>query len=463
VRESLMSLRFRLIGLICVILLASLAFGGMIACVNASRSVRIEMHAALRVARQTVANAIDRLQSAADPSRNLEDLVASFEGNRHLRVWLIGEAATVAKPSVEISPFGRVPFWFARIVGVAPVTTRIPIALGGRDYGTVAVETDPDNELLEVWTAFAASLTAQIAFYVLTISLIYVFVGRALQPLGSLAAALEQVGGGSFGTRISGRLAPELSRLRDSFNRMTTRLISSDAENRRLNEQLLTLQEQERNDLARDLHDEVSPYLFAINVDAATTSRLLQEGRSAEASGHLHGISDAVHHMQRQVRIILGRLRPIGFTDFGLTEAIENIVAFWRRRCPEIRFQVAVAAECEGVGELVGATICRIVQECLSNAVRHAGPAIIMVSVYRSHDSDNSRDQLRVEVADDGLGMREPNRKGYGLLGISERVKAVGGELTFSNRSGAGLAVSAVLPCSPEHDEVATSAQRGEP
>jgi hypothetical protein len=103
-RESLMSLRFRLIGLICVILLASLAFSGMIACVSASRSVRIEMHAALQVARQTVASTIDRLQSAADPSRNLRDLVASFEGNRHLRVWLVGEAATAAAKPWKVRP-----------------------------------------------------------------------------------------------------------------------------------------------------------------------------------------------------------------------------------------------------------------------------------------------------------------------------------------------------------------------
>ena len=458
-----MSLRFRLIGLVCLILLTSLVFGGVIACRNASRSVRTEMRAALLVGRQTIENAVERLQNAANPANDLRDLVASFNGNRHLRVWLIGDAAAIAQPSVEKSPFGGVPFWFTRLVAPSPVMARVSVGAGGRNYGTVAVQTDPHNELIEVWREFADSVATQAAFYGLTLLLIFVFIGRALRPLGDLAAALEEVGDGRYRTRISGRLAPELSRLRDSFNRMTARLTASDAENRRLSEQLLSLQEQERNDLARDLHDEVSPYLFAINVDAATTFRLLQEGRSAEARGHLHGISDAVHHMQRQVRIMLGRLRPIGFSDVGLIEAIENIVAFWRRRCPEIRYQVAVSAECESVGELVGATICRVVQECLSNAVRHAGPAIVTVSVYRNRDSHNGRDQVRVEIADDGLGMREPNRIGYGLLGIRERVKAVGGELTFSNRSGPGFAVCAVLPCAREHDEVAASAQRGEP
>jgi two-component system sensor histidine kinase UhpB len=342
-----------------------------------------------------------------------------------------------------------------------PVIERVSVVVGGRNYGIVAVQTDPHNELIEVWREFADSVATQAAFYGLTLLLIFVFIGHALRPLGDLAAALEQVGGGRFGTRISGKLAPELSRLRDSFNRMTTRLNSSDAENRRLNEQLLTLQEQERNALARDLHDEVSPYLFAINIDAATTYRLLQEDRSAEACGHLHGISEAVRHMQRQVRIMLGRLRPIGLTDFDLKGQIENIVEFWRRRCPEISYQVAVSAGCEGVGEPVSTTICRIVQECLSNAVRHAGPAIITVSVYRRDDHDG-RDQVMVEVADDGLGMRDPSRMGYGLLGISERVKAIGGELTFSNRSAAGFALSVVLPFAAEHDEVATLSQGGE-
>ncbi len=448
-----MSLRLRLIGLVCVILLASLAFGGMIACVSASRSVQIEMHAALRVGRQAIANALQRLRNTADPSRDLRDLIASFEGNRHLRVWLVGELEIAARPSVESSPFGGVPFWFTQIVGVAPTMARIPIATGGHNYGIVAVETDPHNELLEVWSEFAASFVTQAVFYVLTILLIYVFVGRALQPLGDLGAALEQLGDGRY-TPLSGRLAPELSQLRDSFNRMAARLSVSDAENRRLNEQLLTLQEQERNDLARDLHDEVSPYLFAINVDAATASRLLKDGRTADASGHLHAIVDATHHMKQQVRIMLGRLRPIGFVDFGLREAIENIVTFWRRRRPEIRYQMAVSAQCEGVGELVGMTICRVVQECLSNAVRHAGPAIIMVSVDRGRDAQNGRDQIKVEVADNGCGMREPNRIGYGLLGISERVRAAGGELTFSNRSAEGFAVTAVLPYASEQDAI---------
>jgi len=130
---SPMSLRFRLIGLVCIALVASLVLGGLMAWVNASRSIRTEMHSALLVGRQTIENAIERLQNAPGPSRSLDDLVASFEGNRHLRVRFIGEAETVAAPVVERPPFGALPGWFVRIIGVAPVTDRVPIAVNGRD------------------------------------------------------------------------------------------------------------------------------------------------------------------------------------------------------------------------------------------------------------------------------------------------------------------------------------------
>jgi len=456
------SLRFRLIGLVCVVLLISLALAGMTAYSNASRSVRTEMRAAFLVGRHTIESALEHLQNARDPSRDVDDLVTSFQGNRHLRVWHAGEMPALAAPSMEKSKFGRPPTWFVGLIGVSPETEQIPIAVGGRDYGSIVIETDPYNETLEVWNEFAESLATLAVFGGLTISLIYVFIGRTLRPLDRLAAALEEVGDGHYRSRIGGRLAPELARLRDSFNRMAARLAETAAENRRLNERLLTLQEEERGELARDLHDEVSPYLFAINADAATASRLIDNGRAGEAAQHVRSIVEAVRHMQRQVRRMLGRLRPIGLAEFGLREAIENLVAFWRRRRPEIRYEVAVSAECEDLVDVVGTAICRIVQEALSNAVRHAEPKLVTISIERYRDPERGCDEVRLAVTDDGRGMREPDRLGYGLVGISERVRAMGGRLSFSSRSE-GFAMVATLPYPPVPDPVSSAVQVAEP
>jgi two-component system sensor histidine kinase UhpB len=256
-----------------------------------------------------------------------------------------------------------------------------------------------------------------------------------------LAGALGSIGRGDYGVRLAGRLPPELSRLRDSFNRTAGQLAGMATENRRLNEQLLTLQEQERSDLARDLHDEVGPFLFAINIDAANVQRHAKDGHLAPIAGLAAGIAEAVGHLQKQVKSMLGRLRPIGLAEFGLIEAIDNLIEFWRRRHPEIAYRCDIAPEAVGLGELIDTTVYRIVQESLSNALRHSRPSAISIAV-----TIEDRDALVVTVADDGQGMSAEPGIGYGLLGMSERVKALGGSFAVSSRVGAGLVVTASLP-----------------
>jgi len=438
-----MSLRFRLVVLIALALLLSLVLGGAIACLNASRSVQTEMRSALLVGRQTVDNAIREIGGSTDPQRDLQALVASFKGNRHLRVSVVGDAspATVL-PVGERMPFGKVPKWFIRLIGVPSETERVSVEMGGLPLGTVIIETDPRNEILEVWNELSGGFVVLALFCVLTIPVIYLVIGGALRPLGRLSAAMAQVGEGDYAIRVGERLTPELARLRDSFNRMASRLAATDADNRRLNEQLLTVQEEERGDIARDLHDEVGPFLFAINVDVAAMSRLVEERRLPELSEPLQSIAEAARHLQRQVRGMLNRLRPIGLAEFGLAEAVDSLVGFWRRRYPEIDYRVEMSEACANLGGLVDTTVYRIVQECLSNAVRHGKPRQVTISVERAGRGD----EVLVEVADDGAGMREPPGTGYGLIGMAERVRALGGRLTYSNRPGGGFAVSATLP-----------------
>lgn len=437
-----MSLRLRLIGLVTIALVISLLLGGAIACYNASGSVGIEMRSALLVGRRAVENAVGGIQASPEPQRDLERLIALFGGNRHIRVSVAGDPAVASLPAVETSPFGDAPGWFVRLIGVPSMTERVPITRDAQPYATVVLEADPHNETLDVWNDFNNTVIVLLSFSGLTILLIYLFIGRALRPLYRLGAALEQIGRGNYATRIGGRLPPELSELHEKFNRMAGRLAGADADNRRLNEQLLTVQEQERGDIARDLHDEVGPYLFAIKIDAATVSRLLREGRTAEAPEHLQLITEAVEHMQRELHSAVHRLQPVGLAEFGLSDAINNMIQFWRRRHPDVDFRVTVAAGCEGFGELIDATIYRVVQECLSNALRHGRPTSVGVRIERTA----ARDQIVLEIADNGSGMSDAPNPGFGLRGMAERVRAMGGRLALGNGPAGGLTVTATLP-----------------
>jgi two-component system sensor histidine kinase UhpB len=435
-RANSLSLRLRLIGLVAVVFVLSLALGGSVACLNASRSVQAEMRSALAAARQTIETAVAALGRSDVPRRDLEQLIASFGENRHLRVSLDGDIRVAEAP-----PLADLPGWFVRLIGVPPTALRLPVLVAGQNYGTITIETAPLSEILEVWNEFSDSLLILGLFSLPTMLLIYFFIGHALRPLDRLAAALGSIGRGDYGVRLAGRLPPELSRLRDSFNRTAGQLAGMAAENRRLNEQLLTLQEQERSDLARDLHDEVGPFLFAINIDAANVQRHAKDGHLAPIAGLAAGIAQAVGHLQKQVKSMLGRLRPIGLAEFGLIEAIDNLIEFWRRRHPEIAYRCDIAPEAVGLGELIDTTVYRIVQESLSNALRHSRPSAISIAVtIEDHDA------LVVTVADDGQGMSAEPGIGYGLLGMSERVKALGGSLAVSSRVGAGLVVTASLP-----------------
>jgi two-component system sensor histidine kinase UhpB len=440
-----MSLRIRLILLVTVALGLSLGLGGTLACLNAARSVQTEMNSALAVARRTIQSGIEGADGSPEWRRDLNRLVHSFDGNRHVRVALSGDDL-IARPLVEAPPLGQVPAWFERAIGVPPVTARIPVVIGGQQHGIVAIETVPHNEILEVWDEFAESLLMLALFTVATMALIYLFVGHALRPLGRLTAALAAIGRGDYGTRIEGALPPELSRLRDSFNRMSGELSMMAEQNRRLTGELLTLQEQERSDIARDLHDEVGAFLFGVNVDAANISRALDGGDTDEIAAHVGSITDAVGHMQRQVRDMLGRLRPIGLAEFGLAAAIGNLVEFWRRRNPDILYVVAIGRDIEGFGETVDLVIYRIVQEGLSNSIRHGRPTRVSVSVTRRPGRDAEDEAVVVKVADDGSGLDDDAALGYGLLGMTERVKTVGGRLSIDSKKGRGLTVTAVLP-----------------
>jgi len=439
-----MPLRIRLIALVAVALLISMALGGAVTLFTASRSVRTEMRSALLVGQQTVANVVREIGGSPNPQRELDDLIASFKGNRHLQVSLKSSAAPAqVQPVDERSPFGKMPKWFIRLIDVPPETLSIPVTIDGRPFANVVIETDPRNEIREVWNDLGGSLLALIAFVGCTIPLIYLFLGRALRPLKHLSGAMEQFGGGDYGIRIRERLSPELLRLRDSFNRMAAHLAATDADNCRLQEQLLNLQEEERNELARDLHDEIGPLLFAINVDVANMNRLLLEKRTAELPDHLQSASEAARHLQQQVRGMLSRLRPIGLAEFGLRAAVDGLVEFWRRRYPDIDYRLSIRPECEALGDRVDTTIYRVVQECLSNAVRHGNPRLIEISVER----DERRGEIIVAVADDGAGIESKPEPGYGLIGMEERVKAMGGRLALANRPGGGLVVSASWPC----------------
>lgn len=203
------------------------------------------------------------------------------------------------------------------------------------------------------------------------------------------------------------------------------RLATRTAELEQLTRLMLRVQEDERRRLARDLHDEAGQVLSAVKIE------LELDGRTE--SGALVGRALA------QVRDLSNRLRPSALDDLGLMPALQALTSDVADRA---RIDVALHASDLG-GTLppdVEVAIYRVVQEALTNVVRHAGARHVRVDV------DRRGSDIVVAVEDDGRGVDGSRLPQHGLLGMRERVTALGGRLEVGSGSQGGTRVEAAMP-----------------
>jgi glucose-6-phosphate-specific signal transduction histidine kinase len=222
------------------------------------------------------------------------------------------------------------------------------------------------------------------------------------------------------------------------------RLAQALAENKRLAQEYVDMQESERKELARDLHDELGQYLNAIKLDTVSI-------RDAEApnSPTQRAAIAMIANLDRVYRVVTGlirQLRPVGFDDLGVTAAIEHCVNEWRSRLASTRIELSMQGDFAAVDEARGLVLYRLVQEALTNVARHsrAGEVSIRISAGTAGPDGH---RIEVNIADDGVGvdMQAP-RIGLGLVGMRERVASLGGSITLTSESGAGFEVQVSLP-----------------
>jgi two-component system sensor histidine kinase UhpB len=434
-----MSLRFRVVLAIVLVLLAGSAIGIALAGWQAQSALREELGAALSSGRQSVASAFEDLTRSRQRDPDLMRIVRAFDGDRHLSVQLIAPDGAVRGASQPLAGGGS-PAWFAGLFdAAAPLDMPIP----GPGRGVVRLTPLAADDIGAIWTEFVDLALVLAASIAVTAALAWLTVGHALRPLGEIAAALSAIGSGRYDTRVDDRGARELRRLTRGVNDMAARLAAMQARTQALERQLLTLQDEERADLARDLHDEMGPHLFAVSVDAAMARRLIDDGQSSAAIDQLGSIQRAVALMQRMVRDILGRLRPTELIELGLSAAVGELVAFWRGRHRDVRFEVTTPPDESAITGPVRETLYRFVQEGLSNAIRHGRPD--RVSIRISIDQD----EVEARITDDGARAAEPGPDGFGLSGMRERLAAVGGRLEIARGDpGVGWTLIARAPVS---------------
>ena len=223
---------------------------------------------------------------------------------------------------------------------------------------------------------------------------------------------------------------------------------------RRLSGDLRTAQEQERKSLSRELHDQVGQMLTAVRMELTAIARL-QDSPEGELALRAARARITVEETLGIVRNIAMLLRPSMLDDLGLTPAVNWLVKEVSRSSG-MDVRADVNPNVDSLPEVHRTCLFRVVQEALTNAVRHSGARTVDLQVHTIGD------WVQAIIADDGKGFEQggEKRKGLGLLGMEERVRELGGSLRVSSSPGRGTSVEIRLP-RPNTGELDEDSDRG--
>jgi signal transduction histidine kinase len=202
-----------------------------------------------------------------------------------------------------------------------------------------------------------------------------------------------------------------------------------------------TLREKEHKWLAQEIHDDLGQLLMTLKLDIATLRQRSPQGDLSILT-QLDCIQGSVDAMVTSVRRIIADLRPKDLDDLGLFPALECLLlTFSKRHHIACRFEAPTPAA--AIPDESAAPIYRMVQEALSNVVKHAHATQVAVQISCSET------QTVLSIADNGTGISDADlrkEQSYGVIGIRERARSLSGEMSISNTPGGGVTIRVVLP-----------------
>jgi two-component system sensor histidine kinase UhpB len=344
------------------------------------------------------------------------------------------------------------PAWYAGLV--APVVEPSQIAIGG---GRLVIHANSSRAVLDGWDGMMHLLwMGAIALAVINLAVFW-FAGRILRPLQIVIEGLKRMEAGDYGARLPPLSGREGRLMSTTFNRTAQAVADSVAdrraadeardrlrENREFTQMIQSHIEEELRNIARDLHDELGQSITAIPSYGLIIQQQVAPGneRAAEAA---RLVVETAGHMYEAVHEMIPRLRPFALDSFGLGDAVADLVAAWRTRQTGVALLLQVEDPLPQLGAAQSICAYRILQEALTNAIRHAAARQIMVSVSAGPE------ELIVRVVDDGSGLPPGWEQSghYGVRGMRERAVASGGNLELISEPGKGTQVVARLPLSP--------------
>jgi signal transduction histidine kinase len=281
-------------------------------------------------------------------------------------------------------------------------------------------------------TARRAILAAAVgsAGSVVLVVLFAVYLSRAIVgPVRRAAVMAGRLADGDLSARLAEGGAGEIGLLERSFNSMAGSLQDGRADLAASRARLVTAADQARRRIERDLHDGVQQRLVSLVLEL----RAAESADQADVGARIAEVADGLRDATDELRELSRGIHPSILSEGGLRPALRALA---RRSAVPVEFVADVA---DRLPDQVEVAAYYVVSEALANATKHAEATVVHIDV-RLADA-----LLRLSVRDDGIGGATPSR-GSGLIGLTDRVQALGGTISITSPHGEGTTVEVTLP-----------------
>lgn len=458
--------RTQLIVVVAAVNLVAALIAGAVSILNTRTATKVEMDASLEVAERFVDVTLRDLSAQGKLDDLDEELPPLLKHLRHVRIMFMSDSGHLAIISSNKDASGvtapYAPGWFVTLVHPEVVQRKVRLLPDGAH--PVIILGEPADEIAEAWQDFSSLALIWLAINAIVLVILYLVLGRVLDPLASLSKGMHQLEDGEYGARLPPSKVKELAVITDRFNLLANALNVAREENEGLYRQLINVQEAERREIANELHDEAGPCLFGIAANASsiqTTAGQLSSDKAKKISNRAGEILSIAERLKAMNRALLKKLRPGPLGQVKLADLIVELTARMQSSHPDTQIHTDVGPLAKSYGEQTDLTIYRCIQEAITNAIRHGQAKNVSVHLEEQQLTNGGGEGglIRLTVSDDGKGLATTVPKGFGLTTMTERVRSLGGVCSIEGAPSEGAAVKVEIPIRQTKKETAAPAR----
>jgi len=437
-----MSLHYQVSIRILCFSLCILILGGSVAIWQARNAVNDEVDSSINLALQLI-----KLGFSVAPAKGIDETtwvyrLSVLKPTRHLNIQLkkpSGQLIDITGTKLPLTREELPPDWFFNLVVGDYPKVEYQIKTFDNKPLTLVIQANPRDEVIEVWQETVAFFATIFTLILLTFLAVHLVFKKTLKAINTIVESLKLIETGEYRKKLPHFSTREYDSIAKAINHMTDALDKTRQQNRALTQHSLQIQEDERQRLSQELHDELGQSLTAIKVMAVTAAH-----KQADTQKITDSIITICDHLMMVVRSMMQQLHPLILTDLGLKATLEDLVSHWAERNSELLLTLHCDDRVDAMDKKITIQVFRVIQECLTNIIRHAHAYHASINLdLGSHPTD----RLCLQVEDDGQGC-DINKvsSGFGLLGMQERIKSLDGSFQLHSRPGAGMKIIAIIP-----------------